>query len=103
MQYLISLRGLYSMGSGFYEVDGVDSHVKVLNTHNGHQIPAYNRQLTGEHFDGQSNFILLDIAFAGDTKVAEGTGAFDDFGTAPTPMSGSYPLHAVLKWRIEMK
>lgn len=83
-------------------LDGTDAHVKVVNTHNGHSMPAYNLRLQGDEADTKAKFTFFDIPVPADAISAVGTRTLHDVGTVAGPMNTHYPLTATVQWRIEM-
>jgi hypothetical protein len=84
------------------QLDGTDAHVQVVETHNGHKVPAYNLRLQGDAADANSNFTFAQTIPAGALEAA-GTKVIANVGTVAGPGDSVFPLNATVKWHVEMK
>ncbi|HEY5806540.1 MAG TPA: hypothetical protein VIT67_01150 [Povalibacter sp.] len=84
-------------------LDGTDTHVKVINTHNGHQMPAYNLRLQGDASDAKSKFTFFDLPIPSGAMSSSGSKTLQEISTVTGPMNTRYPLTATVKWQVTMK
>jgi WD40 repeat protein len=85
------------------QLDGTDTHVKVINSHNGHQAPAYNLKLQGDAPDAKSKFTLFDLPIPVGVTSTEGSKLIPNVSTISGPDHSVFPLNATVKWRVVMK
>jgi hypothetical protein len=85
-------------------LDGSDSNVKVLNTHNGHQMPRYNLPL--QDYDGsgaaKAHFTFFDVPLPAEanTKGLSGSRVIENFNVTGGPDHSTFPLRATVKWQV---
>ncbi|HEU4603113.1 MAG TPA: Calx-beta domain-containing protein [Steroidobacteraceae bacterium] len=84
-------------------IDGTDTHVKVVNTHNGHVARPYNLRLQGEDPQAKTHFTLLSIPIGANALSVDGSKQIPNVSYVHGPMNSQYPLSATVRWRVTFK